>query len=215
MTKGLHHHAYVVEGPKEKSLKHAKVLVERELGLETNGNPDVWIQEFDSLGIDDTRVLKSFHMDKPIRGQNKAIIISFNNVSVEAQNALLKVLEEPLGKSHFFLIVPDKDMFLPTILSRVEVIKSGDWEITVDGVDARKFLNYSREERLKEVEPIVKNKDKEAAAKLLNNLESVLDEEVELDEFSHKMRVVLNARRNLATRSSSIKMILEDLSLRL
>lgn len=45
---------------------------------------------------------------------------SFNNVS---QNALLKVLEEPPKNIEFILIAPSKSIFLPTIRSRLPIIK--------------------------------------------------------------------------------------------
>ena len=45
---------------------------------------------------------------------------SFNSVS---QNALLKVLEEPPNNIEFILIAPSKSIFLPTIRSRLPIVK--------------------------------------------------------------------------------------------
>ncbi|MFA5134661.1 MAG: DNA polymerase III subunit delta' C-terminal domain-containing protein [Patescibacteria group bacterium] len=47
-----------------------------------------------------------------------AIINGAENLSEEAANALLKTLEEPLGKTVFFLIAENKNLIPPTIVSR-------------------------------------------------------------------------------------------------
>ena len=38
--------------------------------------------------------------------------------SLDAEHALLKIFEEPKKNTHFFLIVPDKNALLPTLVSR-------------------------------------------------------------------------------------------------
>jgi len=52
-----------------------------------------------------------------------AIIEDAEGLSDEAQNALLKTLEEPRADSVIILIVEDEHSLLPTILSRVQVVK--------------------------------------------------------------------------------------------
>ena len=52
-----------------------------------------------------------------------AIIDEAHCLNQEAQSALLKLLEEPKGRTLFILISEYQEMLLPTILSRVETIK--------------------------------------------------------------------------------------------
>ncbi len=53
--------------------------------------------------------------------ETKYIILCANSFRVEAQNSLLKVLEEPPKNIVFIIITTSKDSILPTILSRVAV----------------------------------------------------------------------------------------------
>lgn len=49
------------------------------------------------------------------------VILNAPSYSIEAQNALLKILEEPPQNVHFVLIAPSKNALLPTILSRLHI----------------------------------------------------------------------------------------------
>jgi len=51
------------------------------------------------------------------------IIKEIEKMSLEAQNALLKITEEPPQNTIFFFISNDENKILPTILSRVKIIK--------------------------------------------------------------------------------------------
>jgi len=51
----------------------------------------------------------------------KIIILCANGYRIEAQNSLLKILEEPPKNIKFILIVPTKTIFLPTIRSRLNL----------------------------------------------------------------------------------------------
>lgn len=51
------------------------------------------------------------------------IIFEANNLSIEAQNSLLKTLEEPPDKTILVLTSPTKESLLPTIASRCDLIE--------------------------------------------------------------------------------------------
>ncbi|MFA6537746.1 MAG: AAA family ATPase, partial [Patescibacteria group bacterium] len=51
------------------------------------------------------------------------IIDEAESLSAEAANSLLKTLEEPNGRIVIFLLVENKDLLLPTILSRAQVLR--------------------------------------------------------------------------------------------
>ncbi len=43
-------------------------------------------------------------------------------MTIPAQNAILKILEEPPGNSEIYLVTDQPDQLLPTILSRVQIM---------------------------------------------------------------------------------------------
>jgi len=75
-----------------------------------------------SIGIDEIRQIKTFLSRKPIGStQNTVIIRNAEKLTLPAQNALLKTLEEPPGNSQVYLVTNHPDQLLPTILSRVQI----------------------------------------------------------------------------------------------
>jgi len=78
----------------------------------------------ESITISQARELKSRLMLKPYSAPVKlAIILQAEKLTLPAQNALLKTLEEPPAHSLIILITNQPDLLLPTIISRCELIK--------------------------------------------------------------------------------------------
>lgn len=76
-----------------------------------------------SIGIENIRMLQKNLYLAPVKGHTKVILIrSAQNLTIEAQNALLKVLEEPPAFTTIILSTSNVDMLLPTILSRCTII---------------------------------------------------------------------------------------------
>lgn len=75
-----------------------------------------------SIGIDEIkRLQKTLFLHA--HGTDKAIIIVQSDcLTTEAQNALLKLLEEPPKHSYFFLVATSVEHILPTILSRCSLV---------------------------------------------------------------------------------------------
>jgi len=57
--------------------------------------------------------------------QTKYIIIASSEFTVVAQNSLLKLLEEPPKNIEFIIISPTKSNLLPTVRSRLPIVKTG------------------------------------------------------------------------------------------
>ncbi len=98
-------------------------LVYRQLNRE---HPDPVVRKRKALeiGVD---VLRHFVIEKvgltPIRGRAKVFVIrEAERMTVQAQNALLKTLEEPPGTTFIILLVAALDRLLPTTLSRSQVV---------------------------------------------------------------------------------------------
>src|SRR5688572_13288208 len=83
--------------------------------------PDLYIHstEKSSIGIEDIRDLNQFLMLKPYSWKAKVVLLpKSEKLTYEAQNALLKTLEEPPPDTFIFLMSQNTRTFLPTIISR-------------------------------------------------------------------------------------------------
>ena len=91
------------------------------------------------------------------------VLEAFYGITTDAQNAFLKVLEEP-PLSTTIVILSDSNFFLPTILSRCKLIEL-DKEISIDKDEKEEILeianNFSQleiGERLKIAQDLAKDK---------------------------------------------------------
>ena len=93
--------------------------------FETENHSDFNIIEPDgnSIKIEQIRILQKQVLQKPITSKNKVYIINdAGKMTKEAQNALLKTLEEPPQDTVFILIGKNENEFLITIRSRCMVL---------------------------------------------------------------------------------------------
>jgi len=73
--------------------------------------------------IENIRNIGMFLSKKPLNAKlNTVIIENSHKLSTIAQNAILKVLEEPVGKAEIYLATDYPNQLLPTILSRTQII---------------------------------------------------------------------------------------------
>ncbi len=80
---------------------------------------DALILEKVKLGVDDVREVKSFFNNTPSIARKKiAVIFQAEKLTAEAQNALLKIAEEPHPQALLILVVSNLDLMLPTLRSR-------------------------------------------------------------------------------------------------
>ena len=91
-----------------------------------DAHPDIITPVFEkaSIGVDDIRDIKSDSMILPNDGEKKVYIIkNADKMTTSAQNAFLKILEEPTKFTTFILLCCNHGSFLPTVLSRVVHLK--------------------------------------------------------------------------------------------
>ncbi len=99
-------------------------LVYRQLNRE-HPDPEVRKRKALEIGVD---VLRHFVIEKvaltPLRGRAKVFIVrEADRITVQAQNAMLKTLEEPPGTTFIILLVTAMDRLLPTTLSRCQAVR--------------------------------------------------------------------------------------------
>ena len=225
LNKNNLHHAYLLEGEKELIFKELLSFLKEDLKISVIANPDFYLREFNTFKIDNAREIKNFQSRKNIAGNKQIIIIQTNFITIEAQNSLLKMFEEPTENTHIFLITYSSEIFLPTIKSRLQLIKvlnKGDSN-EKDFVD--RFLKSSISKRTELMKEFLPKTSKEKANKVgavnfLNNLEMILYKkykEKSLDslppeDYDLIFEEIFKSRSYLSDRSPSTKMILEHIS---
>ena len=90
-----------------------------------------------SMGVDTVRDIKKSLFFMPNDGDRKVYIIDdAQKMTVQAQNALLKFIEEPPASVLFFIVADKKESLLPTVVSRTRIISLAP----SDNADIRRFL---------------------------------------------------------------------------
>ncbi|MBI5798999.1 MAG: hypothetical protein HZB10_03635 [Candidatus Yonathbacteria bacterium] len=219
---GYLHHAHVIEGVHDIVVPILVVALAKHLGIETQGNPDLMVKFYESLGVDEARELKAVQTQAGFGDGRKIFIIGANSFTREAQNALLKTFEEPTEGTHFFIILPHAEMLLPTLRSRVLVV-AGNIEVSVDETKAlaEKFLDSSLEGRFTLAKKLAEKKtgetvDRELFRRILDHIERILYTRMagkHTDSTSNIFHEIFQAKTYLADRGSSPKMLLEHIAM--
>lgn len=216
------HHFYLIEGQGKNAVEELCAAL-RERGALLPDTSNALIQTYETILVGDTELLRSHASFKNSGEHAQLIIISTLAITHEAQQALLKVLEEPHTGVHFFFIIPRIEEVLLTIRSRAHVLdvvgNSG-----IDLVDAKKFIALSKKERLEYVGKLVKGHDDDEssgalrhhATQFISALQTTLHENPEnLKKYKNVLTDTINATGYLANRGASVKMILEHIALSL
>lgn len=179
-------------------------------------NPDLLIFEDEKIGIAQVKQLVKHLSTKPFGETPKsAVLFNGNNISIDAQNALLKTLEEPPGESIILIGVDAENKLLPTIISRCHIINNIplafhlkgaklNVEFSLDGI-----LNSTIKEKFALIE---KTEDKE---RFLEDLTQLYREKVFKGEGDEGFLEVLLQAQIWKESNVNIRTILEYLMLRL
>ncbi len=212
-------HAYLITGEKENTLPILKETLERIFEIKLAGNPDYRESYFESLGIDEARELKEEQSRRAFGGTNKFFVIIAGSITREAQNAMLKVFEEPTEGTYIFLIIPNVRQIIPTLLSRVRVIQFLTSNFQSLNNDAKKFLETPVEKRLQLpfIKQMIEDKEKQPVISFFNALEESVYELFPPQKISAAERgffdELIKYRGYAGDRSSSVKMLLEHIAL--
>jgi DNA polymerase-3 subunit delta' len=211
-------HGYLIYGNKDKALNLAEEAASQALGTpqkELNSHPDFSQYRAETFGIDESRELKIRASTKPVKGDGKIFIINFESATLEAQNALLKLFEEPPPGTHFFIIVPNLEILLPTLASRLVSINAGPELLAEEKInEINRFLKTNPAKRLDFVKKIIDKKDKTLAIEFLNALEAALGQKIEnRASAASTIEDIQKNREFLKAKGASIKLVLEYIAL--
>ncbi len=188
-------------------------------------NPDdpavLWIEAEDNsrLSIKEVKKIKEhFHLKPWGEGHQIVVIISADKLSDDAQNALLKILEEPPVTGQLILTAGSTDSLLPTIISRcqIEVLHEtrdttkgpfGKHETTKTQETIKKLLASDLQERFQIIE---KTEDKD---QLLLELEKYFAEILKANPEALLANKVILQAKEWSEANGNIRGILEYLML--
>jgi hypothetical protein len=162
----------------------------------------------DSFGINDARTLSVEASTKPLQGEHKVFVIAVRTIAIDAQNALLKLFEEPPSHARFYLILPASLPLLPTLRSRLAFQTQTPMSMEDDGV-FEEFARATYADRIACIADKVKTKDVAWMETVVRGCEAA----------AHADRTMLEAtlfvRTYMPYKGSSMKMLLEHLALTL
>lgn len=194
------HHAYYIEGPLSDFAAHAQML------------KPFWAMEFERFGIDEARSLIQL---ASLKNYAEAIFfIGAASITSEAQQALLKLFEEPQRGTVFIVLVPHGTL-LPTLRSRMlphPDLSSGAGK---GSTEAKAFLAGSTAARSAAVTALLKDDEgvRERAREFVNALETELHARLPKNPALREgLEDVAKVRSYLGDRSPSLKMLLEHLA---
>ena len=182
-------------------------------GISTSGNPDVRVHVFEKLRVADVRELRPQIFQVPVTG-TQLVVIAAEKFEIEAQQALLKVTEEPPENTVLALVTPSKDVLLPTLRSRCVVFNFSQGQGSTE--EAMAFLAENIPAREKRIEAIHKAKDQSRAQALLIGVEVYVAKRIqegahELAPIGHELAIL---RQDIGRRGVSVKMILGHVAAR-
>jgi len=201
------HHSYFIEDDKD-VFNNLQNLIKTKYK-----DDEIHIREFDSFGIDDSRSLINLAKMRSLGTQ--LFIYKIQTCTREAQNALLKLFEEPPERTHFFFCIMGINNILPTLLSRVWVINSFN-EAHKSSL-GNSFMKASAGERIGLLEKIIKDKDISTAEYLLCEIEIELqtykNTKDDISVFTFAQQHIINVRKIIQDNGASLKVLLESVAL--
>lgn len=147
------HHAYYVVAQQEQGIERALTYAQHTLDMAGPNNPDIVVLRHTLFSVDDARrVIR--HAGQTGASGKKLLIIAVERIFHEAQNALLKIFEEPPAGTTLILIIPSEGLLLSTLRSRLLPLP-GDSSVIQRNELAVTFVEAGHSEREKIIEKLL------------------------------------------------------------
>lgn len=167
-----------------------------------------------SFGIDDARDLIGRAHHRPFVGARQRLIVRTNFITLEAQNALLKLVEEPPEGTELVFVVPPDFSVIATLQSRLIITSDETGDSKADDSIFTDFLHENYARRFALIESALKQKDLKWPRAMKQGLINYLQNNLK----DHSTESVLRLNQVvglLLTRGASNKLLLEEVALSL
>ncbi len=231
---GAQHHAYIYEGSLSQLAALAEDARER-FGFPGDNNPDMQVLSHEKFGIEEARDITRAASFKSLSGR-ALFIIGVSSINSEAQQALLKLFEEPQMGLTFVLLAPHGTV-IATLRSRLLAYPGTAAQLSQKSSGrpmarsragfqtfaqaAQPFLAATVKDRSAEITKLLKDEEgtKERVRDFLESLEAVLHEALLKTKGKQEIREgledIAKVRSYANDRSPSMKMLLEHLAVTL
>ena len=179
------------------------------------------IESEKAIGIAQVREFTKKIYLKPFKSAQKAVVLEAKNgITVESQNALLKVLEEPPVNTIIIILAESIEAMLPTIISRCKILLMDEGSEQKDLAGYEKILLSLRDsgvgDRLKLAQE--RSKDKETALLFIEGL--ILASEALLrnskdKKFAGTIQFMQKTYTEIKSTNATLRLSLENLLLSL
>jgi len=185
-------------------------------------------QNMQSIGIEDVKQMQKKVFLKPLKSTNKVVVLEDAQLlTTEAQNALLKVLEEPPANTFIILTADTKEGLLPTIISRCFIVDLGENMINISEKEKKELEEFLEQltkwgigERLKKAETLAKDKAKAiewiekviivAREKMLSEENALYyAEQIKMFQTLHATLKTTNTNPRFAIENTFLKVVLQ------
>ena len=193
------HHAYYIEGSPALYEEYKELL------------KPYWANKFERFGVDDARELVQL---ASLKREASLFFLGIVSITTEAQQALLKLLEEPQEGTTFVILLPH-GVLLPTVRSRMMAYPD---QLRAKGTTgASAFLKSPGKARSDIVAKMLKDEDdtKERVRAFVDALEVELHKKITDPAARKGLEDIAMVRDYLRDRSPSLKMLLEHLAVAL
>ncbi len=183
-------------------------------------NPDIYIADCKSgkhtIGIEEIRSLNKFINQKPILYSSRlAIVYNAHTLTLPAQNALLKTLEETPSYATIILETKTLKSLLDTVVSRCRRIKVGESSIKEDNNSFEALIN----ENTLDAMAMANELSKEDKEKIIQTLEDYITGAREYllqnprKEIVTSIDLLIETKESIENTNVSVRLALERLFL--
>lgn len=197
------------------------LLSDAGIGLEAN--PDLHMRDYRQFGIDDALALTARAATRAV-GDRRVFVIVASSMTSEAQNALLKTLEEPPDDALFVFVVPSPETLLQTVRSRSQLIALPEAprgeEVQRDAarIDPRAFFDAAPAARIDMLKPVLEKDDDDkydtgAILSFLRSLEVYASRARGSPGKRAALEIIYRTRGYITDRGALVKTLLESVAL--
>ena len=213
----------VNNNPESREKEAEKLIGKNVAGLENNPDFIFLSAKETSIGIDQIREMQKNLVLKPFVEKQKICLISeAQNLTNDAQNALLKTLEEPPENCRIILTATSESFLLPTIVSRCQIISLSNGQPGRLTKEEEKNLSdtfknlisisYGKRFLLLEKEGVTK--DKQTAVQWLEKLTVILRQPLlkSPPDSQHYLDILrtINQARSLLSLNVNTRLVMEN-----
>lgn len=217
----------------DEQLKHVEIFTKKILNIPSNKsyktNPDcygIWPENIDKNKIKLKQIQEYIRKSqlKPFNSVFKVgIIVSAEKMTHQAQNALLKTLEEPPSNTFLLLSAANENKLLKTIRSRCQILdltKKG--EKLKQSENVTKILKADLVDRFKFVETLLEEKDPSVQSEMIelflkNLLETFRKALIKKQDSKNLIKILnlIQSTQNALERNVNKRLALENLMINL